>query len=323
MAGAATRALHAGGSDIDPLSAACPIEGLAACAGDSGRCKPGAVITEASDRLIRLALAEDIGTGDRTTLVTIPADARCRARVYAKQALVMAGGAFFTRVFRHVDPDVTVTQLVADGTPVTYGEDVLRLEGPAHAILVGERTALNILQRLCGTATLTARFVAAIEGTGAKVTDTRKTTPGMRQMQKHAVAAAGGANHRFGLDSGVLIKDNHIAACGSLTATVERARDLAPHPLRIEVEVTTLEELDEAIAAEADIVLLDNMDTPTMAEAVARIRASPHRMWAEASGNLSLERIREAAETGVDYLSVGALTHSAVAADLSLEVLPS
>ncbi len=278
------------------------------------------MITHASDRLIRLALDEDVGTGDRTTLATIPAAATCRARVYAKQELVVAGGEFFARVFHHVDPAVSVSQLVPDGARAARGQDVLHLAGPTHAVLVGERTALNILQRLSGTATLTAQYVAALEGTGAKVTDTRKTTPGMRQMQKHAVAVAGGANHRFGLDSGILIKDNHIAACGSLAAAVERAREGAPHPLRIEVEVTSLVELDQAIAAEADIVLLDNMDTPTMAEAVRRLRAAPHRMWAEASGNLTLERLREVAETGVDYLSVGALTHSAVAVDLSLEV---
>ncbi len=290
--------------------------------------RPGAAVYEAEvisehvDALIRLALAEDIGTGDRTTLATVAADTPCRAVVVAKEALVFAGGPFFRRVFELLDPSVSVVQDVADGVAVDVGAVVLRLEGDAHSVLAGERTALNILQRSSGIATLTQRYVAAVQGTGARVADTRKTAPGMRQMDKHAVAAGGGSNHRFGLDSGILIKDNHIVACGSVAGAVEAARARSPHGLRIEVEVTDLDELDEALAAGADIVLLDNMSTPMMAEAVLRGRARSRPVILEASGNLTIERLREVAEVGVDLLSVGALTHSARAADLSMRFLP-
>lgn len=276
------------------------------------------MITDATDQLIRLALAEDIGTGDRTTLATISEGTACRAHVVAKESLVMAGGAFFARVFFHVDETVSVTRLVSDGEAVESGTAVLRIEGDARSVLTAERTALNILQRLAGVATLTRRFVEAVAGTGARVTDTRKTTPGMRAMQKHAVVAGGGSNHRFGLDSGILIKDNHIAACGSLGAAVARAREASPHSLRVEVEVPSLELFDEAMAAGADIIMLDNMSTEEMAEAVQRARRSDQSVILEASGNLGLERVHEVAAVGVDLLSVGALTHSAPSADLSL-----
>ena len=276
------------------------------------------MITDATDQLIRLALAEDIGTGDRTTLATIAEDTPCAASVVAKEALVLAGGPFFARVFSHVDPTVRVTQLVDEGATVPSGEVVLRVEGPARSVLSAERTALNILQRLTGVATLTKRYVEAVQGTDARVTDTRKTTPGMRAMQKHAVAVAGGSNHRFGLDSGILIKENHIAACGSLGAAVARARAGSPHGLKIEVEVTDLDELDEALSAGADIIMLDNMSSEMMRAAVLRARRRPAPVILEASGNLGLERIREVALLGVDLLSVGALTHSASSADLSL-----
>ncbi|MDP6946879.1 MAG: carboxylating nicotinate-nucleotide diphosphorylase, partial [Myxococcota bacterium] len=221
--------------------------------------------------------------------------------------------------FHHVDPRVVVTQLVSDGQQVTRGSVVFQIAGDARAVLTGERVALNILQRLCGVATLTRRFVTAIESTDARITDTRKTTPGMRAMQKHAVRMGGGSNHRFGLDSGILIKDNHIAACGSVKAAVESARLHSPHSLRIEVEVTDLAQLDEALDAGADIVLLDNMTTPQLVEAVGRARGRARQVLLEASGNLGLDRVREVADTGVDLLSVGALTHSARSADLSLE----
>lgn len=279
-----------------------------------------AVLLPQVDRLIQLALDEDIGTGDRTTIVTIPASARAHARVLAKQALVLAGMPFFARVFALLDPAVEVEALVADGARVAEGTVVARVSGPTRTLLSGERTALNILQRLSGTATLTRRFVDAVAGTGARVADTRKTDPGMRVMQKYAVRVAGGANHRFGLDSGILIKDNHVDACGGLGLAVARARAEAPHVLKIEVEVRDLGELALALAAKADIVLLDNMSTEMMAEAVRRVRAQSHPVLVEASGNLGLERVREVAETGVDVLSVGALTHSAVAADLSMKI---
>jgi nicotinate-nucleotide pyrophosphorylase (carboxylating) len=276
------------------------------------------VITDATDQLIRLALAEDVGTGDRTTLATIAAGTQCAARVVAKEPLVLAGCAYAMRVFAHVDPTVRVTQLAQDGDALASGVDVLTIEGEARSVLTAERTALNILQRLTGVATLTRRFVEAIAGSGARITDTRKTTPGMRAMQKHAVLAGGGSNHRFGLDSGILIKDNHIAACGSVAAAVSRARQGSPHSLRIEVEVTDLGELDMALEAGADIIMLDNMSNDMMREAVTRGRLRPQPVLFEASGNLTLDRVAEVAATGVDLLSVGALTHSARSADLSL-----
>ena len=276
------------------------------------------MITEATDQLIRLALAEDIGTGDRTTLATIAPGTQARAQVVAKAPLVVAGGDYFARVFALIDPSVVVTQEVADGERADPGRVVLDLQGDAHSLLTGERTALNILQRLTGVATLTRRFVDAVGETGARITDTRKTTPGMRAMQKAAVLAGGASNHRFGLDSGILIKENHIRACGSITTAVERARAKSPHSLRVEVEVTDLGELDEALGAGADIIMLDNMSTEMMREAVRRSRERPEPVLLEASGNLSLERVAEVAATGVDLLSVGALTHSAPAADLSL-----
>ncbi len=271
------------------------------------------------DNLIRLALAEDIGTGDRTTLATIDAGSVARATLLAKQPLIVAGMPFFERVFALLDPTVVVRPLVAEGTAVADRALIGELRGPARSVLTGERTALNILQRLSGTATETRRCVEAVAGMTTRIADTRKTTPGMRVMQKYAVKVGGGANHRFGLDSGIMIKDNHIAACGSITAAVAKARAEVPHVLGIEVETTNLVEVDEAIAAGADVVLLDNMSTADMAEAVRRCGASPHRIVTEASGNMTLDRLAEVATTGVDVISVGALTHSAAAADISLD----
>ncbi len=272
------------------------------------------------DHLLQIALAEDIGTGDVTTTACIPHDAQAEARLLAKELLVLAGLPFFQRVFEMVDPSVEVIALFPDGTLIPPGTVVAEVRGLARSLLIAERTALNVLQRLSGTATLTRRWVEAIDGTRARVCDTRKTTPGMRYMQKYAVAVAGGANHRFGLDSGVLIKDNHIAACGGVTEAVARCRRAAPHLLKIEVEVVDLEMLDEAIEAGADVILLDNMATDTMIAAVQRVRSSGRPILVEASGGLTLERAREVAETGVDFISVGGLTHSAPSADLSLEL---
>lgn len=272
------------------------------------------------DALLRLALTEDIGTGDITANACIPADLEWIGRLLAKERLVLAGMAYFVRTFELLDTRVVVTPLVEDGVEVQAGTFVAELRGPARSLLTGERTALNVVQRLSGTATLTRRWVEALAGTGARVVDTRKTTPGMRVMQKHAVAVGGGTNHRFGLDSGVLIKDNHIAACGSLAAAVERCRAVAPHLLKVEVEVVDLDMVRQAVAAKADVILLDNMDTATMREAVGIIRASGREVLVEASGGLTLERAREVAETGVDLISVGGLTHSAKSADLSLEL---
>jgi nicotinate-nucleotide pyrophosphorylase (carboxylating) len=210
-----------------------------------------------------------------------------------------------------------------DGTPVSAGTVIGTVRGPARSILTAERVALNLLQRLSGVATMTARYAAEVAGTSAVVVDTRKTTPGLRLLEKRAVIDGGGQNHRFGLSDGVLIKDNHLAAVGGadrVTKAVTQARATAPHTLRIEVEVTTLDELREALAARADIVMLDNMDSPTMTEAVAIRDAESPQVLLEASGGITIGRLREVAATGVDLISVGALTHSAPSLDISLDI---
>ena len=222
-------------------------------------------------------------------------------------------------VFRRVDPAVTFTPLVVDGDRVEAMTPIARVAGPARSLLAGERVALNILQRLSGVATMTARYVDAVAGSGTRVVDTRKTTPGLRALEKAAVRDGGGQNHRFGLTDGVLIKDNHLAAVGGpdrVTRAIALARAGAPHTLRIEVEVTTLDEVREALAAGADVIMLDNMDVSTMLEAVALVGG---RALLEASGGITLECIGDVARTGVDLISVGALTHSAPALDISLD----
>lgn len=272
--------------------------------------------------IIALALAEDVGNGDITTLSTVPAGAMATGRIHAKQDGVLSGVDVAEAVFAIVDPEITCLAEKGNGDAVAAGDTIARLDGPARSLLTAERTALNLLQRLSGVATVTARYAVATEGTGARVVDTRKTTPGLRMLEKRAVLHGGGANHRFGLADGVLIKDNHLAAIGGdhpVRDAVESARKLAPHTMKIEVEVTTLAELDEALEAGADIVLLDNMDTATMAEAVRRRDASAPGTLLEASGGITLERIPEIAATGVDLISVGALTHSAPALDISLD----
>ena len=271
------------------------------------------------DALLMLALGEDIGTGDVTTQACVAPDAWIDARLLAREGLVLAGLPYFARAFALLDPRVTVTPTAAEGAEVAANTVVATVSGPAQSVLTGERTALNLLQRLSGTATLTRRFVEAIAGLPARIVDTRKTTPGMRFLEKYAVRVGGAANHRMTLDSGVLIKDNHIVAAGGLTAAVARARANVPHLLKVEVEVTTMALLEEALAVHADVIMLDNMSTAMMREAVARVRAVAPRTLVEASGGLSLGRVREVAETGVDLLSIGALTHSARGVDLSLE----
>lgn len=273
----------------------------------------------ALDTLIDLALAEDVGGGDVTSVTTVPADARANGTLLAKTAGVVSGLAAARAVFQRVDPTVRFTPLLADGTAVEPMTAIATVAGPARSILAAERLALNLLQHLSGVATLTARYVAAVAGTRARIVDTRKTTPGMRILEKAAVRHGGAANHRFGLSDGVLIKDNHLAAVGGphrVAEAVARARAGAPHTLRIEVEVTTLEELAQALEAGADIVMLDNMDVATMREAVARAAG---RALLEASGGVSLAAVAEIAATGVDLISVGALTHSAPALDISLD----
>jgi len=271
------------------------------------------------DVLLDLALREDIGGGDVTSIATVSAERHAHGTFVAKAPGVISGLDLAGDVFRRVDRDVIFTPLVADGDRVAAMKSIATIQGPARGILAGERVALNFLQRLSGIATLTARYVEAVLGTAAEIVDTRKTTPGMRALEKAAVRHGGGRNHRFGLTDGVLIKDNHLAAVGGphrVGRAVALARSWAPHTLRIEVEVTTLEELAEALDAGADIVMLDNMDIPAMRAAVAMTGG---RALLEASGGVTLDTISEIASTGVDLISVGALTHSAPALDISLE----
>lgn len=271
--------------------------------------------------LIDAALAEDVGPGDFTTLWTVPAEARAVARIVAKAPGVIAGTAVAAAVFRRVDPSIEVHVEAEDGTGVEPGALVLWASGSARALLTAERTALNFLQRLSGVATVTRRYVRAVEGTGARVIDTRKTTPGMRLLEKAAVVAGGGANHRVGLFDMVMIKDNHIAAAGGITGAVEAVRGADDRGLRVEVETTTLDEVREALAAGVDRVMFDNFEPEAMRAAVALVRAAgADRPETEASGGITLETIRAFAETGVDFVSVGALTHSAPALDLSLRL---
>jgi len=274
--------------------------------------------------LVDAALAEDVGVGDFTTLWTMPADRRARASIVAKAPGVIAGSEVAAEVFRRVDPDLRVEVASADGTAVAPGDVVMRIEGSARSILTAERTALNFLQQLSGVATVTRRYVDAVAGTGARVIDTRKTTPGMRRLEKAAVVAGGGSNHRVGLYDMVMIKDNHIAAAGGIMAAVEAVRVRNDRGLRVEIETATLAEVGEALAARVDRVMFDNMDPATMRDAVALVAASGDpRPETEASGGITLETIGAYAETGVDFISVGALTHSAPALDLSLQLRPA
>ncbi|HEX6749768.1 MAG TPA: carboxylating nicotinate-nucleotide diphosphorylase [Longimicrobium sp.] len=271
--------------------------------------------------LIEAALAEDVGPGDFTTLWTVPAERRAVARIVAKAPGVIAGSEVAVEVFRRVDPSLAVKVVAGDGTAVSAGDEVMRISGPARSILTAERTALNFLQQLSGVATVTRRYVDAIAGTGARVIDTRKTTPGMRWLEKAAVVAGGGANHRGGLYDMVMIKDNHIAAAGGITAAVEAVRAGNDRRLRVEVETTDLAEVREALAAGVDRIMFDNMTPEAMREAVDLVRSvDVARPETEASGGITLETIRGYAETGVDFISVGALTHSAPALDLSLRL---
>jgi len=270
---------------------------------------PEATITE----VVARALAEDVGEGDVTTAATVPEHARARALITQKAAGVVFGIDVATEAFRALDPAMGLEPLIAEGLWRDQGP-VLELEGSARAILTAERTALNFLQRLSGVATMAARCAQAVEGTGAKILDTRKTTPGLRALEKAAVAAGGATNHRFGLFDAILIKENHAVLAGGVGEAVRRARAHAPG-LTLEVECRTLVEVDEALAAEAPWILLDNMSVAQLREAVAHVAG---RARLEASGGATLETLRATAETGVDFISVGALTHSAPALDLSL-----
>jgi nicotinate-nucleotide pyrophosphorylase (carboxylating) len=272
--------------------------------------------------LVRRALEEDIGSGDITTDAIVSPDARARGLITQKAAGSIYGLELAELAFLTLDPDARLQRLVSEGDWRAEGGPVLGIEGSARALLTGERTALNFLAHLSGVASFAARAASATSGTGAKVLDTRKTTPGLRALEKAAVAAGGGRNHRFGLHDAILIKDNHIAIAGSITRAIQLAREAAPELAdTLEVEVRTLADIDEAIAAGAPRLLLDNMDVHELRAAVARVA---DRAKTEASGNVTLDTLRERAETGVDWISMGALTHSSRALDLSLslEVLP-
>ena len=269
------------------------------------------------ERAVAAALEEDLGqAGDITTDPIIPAHATAEAEIVARKEGVIAGLDLAAASFKALDPDSKFVADVADGARVAAGARLARIQGKARALLSAERVALNFLGHLSGIATLTAAYVAAIEGTKARIACTRKTTPGLRAFEKYAVRACGGFNHRFGLYDAVLIKDNHIAAAGGLAQALAKLRARTGHLVKVEVEVDTLDQLDEALHFPIDAVLLDNMDAATLKKAVALVNG---RVLTEASGGVSLETVRKIAETGVDLISVGALTHSAGRLDLALE----
>ncbi|NOZ24518.1 MAG: carboxylating nicotinate-nucleotide diphosphorylase [Nitrospirae bacterium] len=267
------------------------------------------------------ALNEDIAHGDITTELTVPEEHVSEAAVIAKDDFVLAGLPFVREVFALVDARIGFVEAVSDGSPVLKGSVIATLKGSTRGLLAGERLALNILQRLSGIATLTSRFVELVSGTGACIVDTRKTTPNMRYLEKYAVRMGGGNNHRFGLYDGILIKDNHIKAAGGIRRAIERTRGKVHHLMKIEVEVSTIEELAEAIQAGADIIMLDNMPVEVMREAVATARTYSPTPLLEASGGVSIDNVREIALTGVDLISVGALTHSAPSVDISMKIV--
>ena len=266
------------------------------------------------DELLQRAFREDIGSGDLTSQYVVPSTARGEGRLLAKEEGLLAGLEIAASAFRFLDQGVECDCLLSDGSLLKPGCEVMKVSGPLQSLLTSERTALNLLQRLSGIATLTALWVKEIEGYRAKLADTRKTTPGLRLPEKYAVRVGGAVNHRFALDGGILIKDNHITAAGGIAEAVRAARENAPYTLRIEVEVTCLQELEEALEAKADIIMLDNMSTEHMARAV---ELTAGQALLEASGNIILERLREVAATGVDFISCGALTHSSRALDFS------
>lgn len=277
-------------------------------------------MTPAVAALVDLALEEDLGRGDVTTATVLDPRAEGEAALVARERLVLSGLGVAAAVFQRVDRTVSAQLMAAEGDEIPAGGKVAVFRGRAASLLAAERTALNFVQRLSGIATLSRSYVEAVRGTGLRVTDTRKTTPGFRLLEKEAVRAGGAANHRFDLGSGVLIKDNHLAVARSVAEAVLRARSGAPHGMKIEVEVDTLDQLDQALASGVDIVLLDNFSNADVEEAVRRVRARTPRPLVEVSGGVTLARLPELARAGVDLVSVGALTHSARAVDLGLDV---
>jgi nicotinate-nucleotide pyrophosphorylase (carboxylating) len=265
-------------------------------------------------------LAEDLGRGDITTQACVARNARARGRFLAKEPMVVAGLEAAEAVFSTLDSQQQIEAFASDGEEVEAGKVIARASGFADVLLGGERVALNLLQRLSGIATLTRKYVRAVEGTGAQIVDTRKTTPGLRMLEKYAVISGGARNHRFGLDDGVLIKDNHIALAGGVGAAVERAREATGHLHKIEVEVSTEKDLREAITSGADILLLDNLGPEETARMVLIARELSPQVTLESSGGITLENVRAYADAGVDLISIGALTHSARAMDISFKI---
>ncbi|PZQ64671.1 MAG: carboxylating nicotinate-nucleotide diphosphorylase [Phenylobacterium zucineum] len=269
--------------------------------------------------VVRASLAEDLGrAGDITARACVPADAKLTADFVCRRGGVVAGLSVVRLTLAELDPTATVEELSQDGQAVPAGTTLARVTGNARAILGAERTALNLLGRLCGVATLTQDFVDAVAGSRAKITDTRKTTPGLRALEKYAVRCGGGVNHRFGLDDAILIKDNHVAACGSVGEAIRRAKGYAGHLVKVEVEVDSLLQLREAIAHDPDVIMLDNFGLDDMREAVNLVGG---RIVLEASGGVTLDTVRDIADTGVDIISVGALTHSARVVDIGLDAV--
>jgi nicotinate-nucleotide pyrophosphorylase (carboxylating) len=279
--------------------------------------------TPAVQRLLDLALEEDVGRGDATSAAVLDETQEAEAEIIVRERAVICGLGVVEAVFTRFDWRTRLRMKVSDGDPVAPETVVASVRGPAAALLAGERTALNFLQHLSGIATVSQAYVAAAEGAKLRITDTRKTTPGLRALEKYAVRVGGGANHRSDLASGILIKDNHVALVGSVREAVRRARTNAPHVLRVVVEVDTLSQVDEALEAGAEGILLDNFQTRDMVEAVKRVRDRKPGVVIEASGGITLDRIREISKTGVDVISVGTLTHSARAINFSCEIRPA
>lgn len=273
-------------------------------------------LNAAVDAIIEAALREDMPKGDITSSSIIPSGARSEAFFLAKEEGVLAGIEVASRVFTKIDPSVIFIERFRDGSRFGRGDKLARMKGPTIALLQGERTALNLLQHLCGVATVTRQYVEAVAGTKTRILDTRKTAPGLRLLDKYAVRTGGGTNHRVSLSDMVLIKDNHLRFVGNIAEAVRRARTIVAPGIRIEVEASSLLQVREALAAGADMIMLDNMPLPTMQQAVQLVAG---RVPLEASGNITLDRVRAVAETGVDYISVGALTHSARALDISMD----
>lgn len=271
---------------------------------------------KAVEKLVSQALAEDVGQEDLTTNTTVPPELRCRARLISKGEGILSGMKAFRSAFDIMDADVQEWEALEDGVRFTKGDLLASFTGNAQAVLTAERTAMNFVQRLSGIATLTSKFVAAIDGLPCRICGTRKTTPLLRQMEKRAIVHGGGSNHRHTLFNGILIKENHIMMAGGVRESIRRAVEGTHHLMRIGIEVTNLDEFDEALDASADVIMLDNMDIETMKEAVRR--AQGRKVVLEASGNASLDRVRAMAETGVQFVSVGALTHSAQAVDMTM-----